>query len=157
MPRSRRCQYGGTGAISSGIGGCFRHAGWASPHRRRYHRLTTAAAILRISVPLHRVPESNHIARISYRPSLTRVHHLFSSPLLMWSTSESLVFSVKLALRKGLRLVRGMRRALTDDEWAKIAEAIVNDLELNNWKFEQGPAPGAHSQIMGEPSDAEIQ
>lgn len=62
----------------------------------------------------------------------------------MWTTAEHLRFSVMLGLRKGLKLVRGMRRALTEDEQVKVAQAIVDDLELNNWRFEQGPPREGH-------------
>jgi hypothetical protein len=62
----------------------------------------------------------------------------------MWTKTEHLIFSVKLGLRKGLRLVRGMRRSLTDDEQVMIAQAIVKDLQLNNWKFEEGPPLEGH-------------
>jgi len=69
----------------------------------------------------------------------------------MWSKAENLRFSVKLGLRKGLKLIRGMRRAITDEDQDKIALAIVEDLERNNWKIEQGPEPepeGHGSRIM---------
>jgi hypothetical protein len=68
----------------------------------------------------------------------------------MWSKAESLRFSVKLGLRKGLKLIRGMRRALTDDEQDRVARVIVEDLERGNWKIEQGPEPEGHAKIMGE-------
>jgi hypothetical protein len=39
--------------------------------------------------------------------------------------------------------IRGMRRALTDDEQDRVAHAIVEHLELSNWKIEEGsPQPG---------------
>ena len=66
----------------------------------------------------------------------------------MWSKRETLQFTVKLGLRKGLRLIRGMRRALTDDEQEKIARAIVDDLERNNWRVEQGPPVKGHGPTL---------
>jgi hypothetical protein len=62
----------------------------------------------------------------------------------MWSKRETLQFTVKLGLRKGLRLIRGMRRALTDEEQERVAHAIVEHLELSNWKIDQGPALEGH-------------
>jgi hypothetical protein len=48
-----------------------------------------------------------------------------------------------MGLRQRLRLFRGMRRALTEDEQHKVALAIVEHLERSNWKIEQGaPAEG---------------
>jgi hypothetical protein len=49
-----------------------------------------------------------------------------------------------MGLRKGLRLIRGMRRSLTEDEQHKIADAIVVHLEQSNWKIEHGPALEGH-------------
>jgi hypothetical protein len=52
-------------------------------------------------------------------------------------------FMVQMGLREGLGAVR-MRRALTEEEQCKIAEAIVRVLETHNWKFglgEPGKAP----------------
>jgi hypothetical protein len=45
----------------------------------------------------------------------------------MWSKADELRLSVVMGLREGLRLVRGMRRALTEDEQKKIAGAIVDE------------------------------
>jgi hypothetical protein len=51
----------------------------------------------------------------------------------------------------GLRLFRGTRRVLTDDEQHKVAAAIVEHLEAHNWKIEQGPARERHgTNLMGQ-------
>ena len=66
----------------------------------------------------------------------------------MWSKRETLQFTIKLGLRKGLALIRGMRRSLTDDEQDRVADTIVKHLELSNWKIEEGsPQPGHGSNI----------
>jgi hypothetical protein len=71
----------------------------------------------------------------------------------MWSTADDVRFSVTLGLRKGLKLVRGMRRALTEDEQTKVTRAIVDHLELSNWNFEHGPPREGHGpRIMPDPS-----
>jgi hypothetical protein len=62
----------------------------------------------------------------------------------MWSKAESLRFCVKMGLRKGLALVRGMRRSLTDHEQNTVSQAIVDHLELSNWKIEEGLPPEGH-------------
>jgi hypothetical protein len=41
-------------------------------------------------------------------------------------------------------VIRGMRRALTDDDQDRVAEAIVKHLELSNWKIEEGPPQPGH-------------
>jgi hypothetical protein len=48
----------------------------------------------------------------------------------MWGERKALV-SVKLGLRKGLALVRGLRE-LTDDEQERVASAILEHLELKS-------------------------
>jgi hypothetical protein len=69
----------------------------------------------------------------------------------MWSKRETLQFTVKLGLRKGLARIRGMRRALTDEQQDRVAEAIVDHLELSNWKIEEGsPQPGHGPKLMGQ-------
>jgi hypothetical protein len=60
----------------------------------------------------------------------------------MWTTADELRLIVVMGLRRGLKLCHGMRRALTEDEQNKIARVIVEDLEHNNWKIEQGPPKG---------------
>jgi hypothetical protein len=55
----------------------------------------------------------------------------------MWGKADELRLSVLMGLRNGLGLIRGMRRSLTDDEQHKVADAIVEHLEKNNWKIEQ--------------------
>jgi hypothetical protein len=55
-----------------------------------------------------------------------------------------------LGLRRGLKLCREMRRALTEDDQHKVAGAIVEHLESHNWKIEQGPAREGHSGLMSK-------
>ena len=47
----------------------------------------------------------------------------------MWSKADDLPLSVVMGLRKGLSLIRGMRRSLTEDEQHKVATAVVEHLE----------------------------
>jgi hypothetical protein len=62
----------------------------------------------------------------------------------MWGKADELKLSVVMGLRKGLSLVRGMRRSLTEEQQHTVAEAIVQHLGQNNWKIEQGPALEGH-------------
>jgi hypothetical protein len=57
--------------------------------------------------------------------------------------------SVVMGLRQGLRLIRGMRRALTEEEQHKVARKIVEHLESTNWKIEKGPPAEGHGQHFG--------
>ena len=68
----------------------------------------------------------------------------------MWSLAQSLAFSIKLGLRKGLKRVC-LRRALTDEQEQCVANEIVDYLKLANWKFEQGPPVEGHgANIIAE-------
>jgi hypothetical protein len=76
---------------------------------------------------------------------LRNILFLLSSPL--WGTkgkADELRPSVVTGLRKGLSLIRGMRRSLTENEQHKIAGAIVEHLEQSNWKIKQGPTREGH-------------
>ena len=42
----------------------------------------------------------------------------------MWGRVKSLRFDVMMGLRKGLALIRGMRRSLTEDEQQRVAGAM---------------------------------
>jgi hypothetical protein len=68
----------------------------------------------------------------------------------MWTQRQLFQFSVKLGLRKGLKLIRGARRTFSEDEQEKIAEAIVEDLARSNWKIEQGSPVGGGSHLSGK-------
>jgi hypothetical protein len=57
----------------------------------------------------------------------------------VWGRADELRLSVVMGLRKGLSVIRGLRRSLTEDEQHKIADAIVDHLEQSNWKIEHGP------------------
>lgn len=59
----------------------------------------------------------------------------------MWKTAterKDFAFMVRMGLRKGLSLIRGMKRSLTEEQQAYVAETIVHELESTNWKIEQG-------------------
>ena len=68
----------------------------------------------------------------------------------MWTTRHLFQFSVRLGLRRGLKLIRGARRTFTEGEQDKIADAIVEDLERSNWRFEQGPPTLGGSHLSGK-------
>jgi hypothetical protein len=86
------------------------------------------------------------------RPGIVGLHNrsldlfpLCSYPdAAMWGESRRLTPVPIDGARKGLSLVRGMRRSLTDDEQLKVAAAIVEHLERSNWRIEQGPMPKGH-------------
>jgi hypothetical protein len=62
----------------------------------------------------------------------------------MWTKADDLRLTVVMGLRKGLSLIRGMRRSLSEEEQHKIAGAIVDQLEEQNWKIEHGPPAEGH-------------
>jgi hypothetical protein len=58
---------------------------------------------------------------------------------------------VRMGLRKGLSLIRGMRKELSQEQQERIAETIVHELETTNWKIEQGPParpPGLEQNFL---------
>jgi hypothetical protein len=69
-----------------------------------------------------------------------------------FTRQDDLRLSIRVGLTKGLRLVRGLRRQLNEDERNRIAEAIREHLALAGWRIEPGPGIGGHSQLSG-PAD----
>jgi hypothetical protein len=67
-----------------------------------------------------------------------------------WGKADELRLTVVMGLRKGLRLVRGMRRSLTEDEQHTIASTIVEELKQSNWKIEQGPMGEGGAHLMSK-------
>jgi hypothetical protein len=66
----------------------------------------------------------------------------------MWSKADDLRLSIIIGLRRGLSLIRGMRRALTEDDRRKVADAIAEHLQRNNWKIEQGEPLEGHGHTL---------
>ena len=61
----------------------------------------------------------------------------------MLSNAKTLVWMVGLALKRAS--IRGLRKALTEEEIRRVAETIVHELESHNWKIslgEPGRPPG---------------
>jgi len=64
-----------------------------------------------------------------------------------WPLTIDLRVCLVMGLRKGLRLVKGMRRELSEEDEFRIADEIAAHLKLSNWEVRQGePTPG-HSQL----------
>jgi hypothetical protein len=53
----------------------------------------------------------------------------------MRTERDDLLFMVRLSLRKGMSLIRGMKRVATEEQEKRIAEIIINELEHNNWSI----------------------
>jgi hypothetical protein len=63
--------------------------------------------------------------------------------VLKWIKADDLRLTIFIGLRKGLSLIRGTRRSLTEDDQHRIANAIAEQLRRSNWKIEQaGPLEG---------------
>lgn len=56
-----------------------------------------------------------------------------------WTERDELRLAVRYGLTKGLALVHGMRRQLSEEERDRIASAIIEYLELANYRVERGP------------------
>ncbi len=61
-----------------------------------------------------------------------------------WTAADDLRLAIRMGLKKGLKLVSGMRRALNDDEQNTVAGAIAEHLKLANYRVEKGPPLPAH-------------
>ena len=69
----------------------------------------------------------------------------------MWTKADKLRLSVVMGLRAGLKLIRGMRRSLTEEQQHVVAREIVDHLESTNWKIEQGvPRQGHGPHLMSK-------
>jgi hypothetical protein len=49
-----------------------------------------------------------------------------------------------MGLRRGLGLVRGMRRSWSEDQQLVVAAVIVEHLEQSNWEIERAPEREGH-------------
>jgi len=71
----------------------------------------------------------------------------------MWTKTQQLAFDIMLGLRKGLRVIRGMRRALSEEEQQRVSAKIAEHLELANWKIERGPPSQGAGQLYRPPDE----
>jgi hypothetical protein len=92
------------------------------------------------------------VARRNERPatSLDYVPILFFARR-MWMRDDDLRLSIVMGLRAGLKLIRGMRRSLSEDEQHKVADAIMRHLASTNWKIERGPSAQGRGQHIIPP------
>ena len=59
---------------------------------------------------------------------------------MTWTAADDFRFCIRMGLTKGLQSIRGMRRALTEEERTRIAGAIADHLRLCGYKIEAGHA-----------------
>ena len=76
---------------------------------------------------------------VQSRRSVFNVIYLW---LRTWTEQQTLQLTVVMGLAKGLTRIRGMRRALTEEDQKKIAEAIIKELQTSHWKITRGPPLG---------------
>ena len=58
---------------------------------------------------------------------------------MAWSSRDELRLTIRMGLTRGFALVHGMRRKLTEQERDRIADAIIDQLQLSNYRVESGP------------------
>jgi hypothetical protein len=63
---------------------------------------------------------------------------------MSWTIRDDLRLSIRMGLTKGLRLVPGMRRQLSEAERDRVAAAIADHLHLSNWRIAPGPPLPGH-------------
>ena len=69
----------------------------------------------------------------------------------MWSKTQELAFDIMMGLRKGLKLVRGMRRSMTEEDQQRVSGEIAEHLKLANWKVERGPPSQGGAKLYRPP------
>ena len=71
-----------------------------------------------------------------------------------WSTADEFRFAFRMGLQKGLSLVRGMRRSLTEEEQKRVAGEIAAELQ-HGWKIEPTPPQvgGGYSHFAKKKTD----
>jgi hypothetical protein len=65
--------------------------------------------------------------------------------------TQELAFDIMMGLRKGLKLVRVMRRSMTEEEQQRVSSAIADHLELSNWKIQRGPPSRGGASLYRPP------
>jgi hypothetical protein len=63
-----------------------------------------------------------------------------------FTPEDDLRLSIRMGHPKGLRLVRGMRRQLNENDRNRPAEAIREHLALAGWRIKPGPRICGHCQ-----------
>jgi hypothetical protein len=64
-----------------------------------------------------------------------------------WTAEEHLAFDIGFALPRAP--IKGLRRALSEDERRAIAKSVVEHLKLCGWQFRLRPVPGHGAGIGG--------
>jgi hypothetical protein len=68
-------------------------------------------------------------------------------PIAGWTIEEHLTFDIGFPLPR--TPIKGLRRALTEDERRAMAKAIVEHLKLCGWKFQMTPIVVGHGTGKG--------
>jgi len=63
---------------------------------------------------------------------------------MVWSSRDDLRLTIRMGLTRGFKLVHGMRRQLSEEERDRIADAIIDQLMLSNYRVESGPPVSGH-------------
>lgn len=63
---------------------------------------------------------------------------------MAWTSRDDLRLTIRMGLTRGLTRVRGMRRQLSEEERDRIADAIIDQLDLSNYSVEPRPPVAGH-------------
>jgi hypothetical protein len=66
----------------------------------------------------------------------------------MWTDQQDLVFWFKMALRRALSVLHGMRKSLSDEQQDRVAELMIEHLRQHNWKIDKGPPAQGGANLM---------
>lgn len=63
---------------------------------------------------------------------------------MAWTSQDDLRLTIRMGLTRGLTRVHGLRRQLSEEERNRIADAIIDELSLSNYRIEPGPSVAGH-------------
>jgi hypothetical protein len=69
-----------------------------------------------------------------------------------FTPEDNFRLAIRMGLVKGMRVIRGLRQQLGDEDRHRLAESIREHLQLAGWHIGPGSGIGGHSQLSG-PAD----
>ena len=72
---------------------------------------------------------------------------------MAWTIRDDLRLTIRLGLTKGLNLIHGMRRRLSQDERDRVADTIAEHLLRANYRIEPGEPSQGHGPHLMAPKE----
>jgi hypothetical protein len=69
------------------------------------------------------------------------------------SEDRELILAIVMGLRRGMKIVRGLRKQVTEPDEFSIASHIADQLAVSNYRIERGPpVPGHAIRPLAKPT-----